>query len=150
MPIQRVSRQFKQIQQEIENQSKKRSAANPEEETQYVDKQRGISVVLDAEGGSGNLKEDIKKSGLEECEDDGTIPYELYLKQAEYFLGNGQHLKCLNRLNLALRVEPGSSLVLCTRSRCNLKLGRWREALRDAEEVLNRQVPAKLNIYHRY
>ena len=87
---------------------RKRVACKPEEETQYIDKQRGISVVLDAEGGSGDLKGDIKASGLDGCEDDGTIPFELYLKQAEYFLSKGIYLKSLNRLNIALRLEPSS------------------------------------------
>ena len=128
MPIQRVSKQFKQIQHDIENQAKyyikiftqsttfllfffvrKRIICKPEDETQYIDKQRGISVVLDAEGGSGDLKGDIKASGLDNCEDDDTIPFELYLEQAEYFLSTGLYKKSLNRLNIALRLEPDSS-----------------------------------------
>ena len=65
-------------------------------------------MVLDAEGGSGDLKGDIKKSGLDACEDDDTIPYSLYLKHAEYFLNKGLAVKALNRLNVALRLEPES------------------------------------------
>lgn len=85
---------------------RRRLTCDAEEETQYIDKQRGISVVLDAEGGSGDLKGDIKRSGLGVCEDDDTIPYILYLKQAEHFLVKGLAAKALNRLNIALRLEP--------------------------------------------
>lgn len=63
-------------------------------------------MVLDAEGGSGDLKGDIKRSGLGVCEEDDTIPYILYLKQAEHFLVKGLADKALNRLNIALRLEP--------------------------------------------
>ena len=63
-------------------------------------------MVLDAEGGSGDLKGDIKRSGLGACEEDDTIPYILYLKQAEHFLVKGLAAKALNRLNIALRLEP--------------------------------------------
>ena len=38
-------------------------------------KQRGISVVLEGEGGAGDLKGDIQKSGLYGCEEDESIPY---------------------------------------------------------------------------
>ena len=74
----------------------------------YVDKQRGISVVLEGEGGAGDLKGDIKKSGLEGGEDD-SIPYVIYLKQADYFLSKGLARKALDRLNIALRLEPEST-----------------------------------------
>lgn len=85
---------------------RRRSTCKPEDEAQFVDKQRGISVVLDAEGGSGDLKGDLKKSGLDFCAADDSIPYELYLKQAEYFLMKDLAFKALNRLNIALRIEP--------------------------------------------
>ena len=85
---------------------RKRATFNAEEETQYIDKQRGISVVLDTEGGSGDIKGDIKRSGLGACEEDTSIPYILYLKQAEHFLVKGLAAKALNRLNIALRLEP--------------------------------------------
>ena len=61
-------------------------------------------MVLDAEGGSGDLKKDIKRSGLDTCEEDDSIPYIIYLKQAEYFLVKGLEAKALNRLNIALRL----------------------------------------------
>ena len=37
-----------------------------------------------------------------------------------------------------MKLEPESLEVLSTRSKCNLKLGNWREALEDAEEVLDK------------
>ena len=37
--------------------------------------QRGISVVLEGEGGAGDLKGDIQKSRLYGCEEDESIPY---------------------------------------------------------------------------
>ena len=99
-----------------------------------MDKHRGISVVLDGEGGAGDLKGDIK--GLDGTEEDLSLPFDLYLKQAEYFLTKGLDKEALNRLNIALRLEPGSLEVLSTRSKCNLKLGRFKAALEDAEDVL--------------
>ena len=75
-----------------------------------MDKQRGISVVLDGEGGAGDLKGDIKKSGLYgACEDDDSIPYCVFLKQAEYFMRLGLPITALDRLKISIRLEPGSA-----------------------------------------
>ena len=82
---------------------------NPDDEVAYVDKQRGISVVLEGEGGAGDLKGDIQKSGLYGCEEDESIPYLVFLKQAEYFMRVGLTLTALDRLNISIRLEPGSS-----------------------------------------
>ena len=70
-----------------------------------MDKQRGISVVLE---GDGDLKGDIKKSGIEGCEED-SVSYVIYLNQAEYFISKGLTRKALDRLNIALRLEPEST-----------------------------------------
>ena len=120
-----------------------------------MDKQRGISVVLEGEGGAGDLKGDIQKSGLDGCEDD-SISHQIYLKQANYFMGKGLTRKALDRLNIALRLEPESTGrlnlksadytiivldILCARSRCHLKMGSWRSALADAKSVLSRCAP---------
>ena len=105
-------------------------------DVQYTDSQRGISVVLDSEGGGEDLKGDIK--GLDGVEEDLTLPYDLYLKQAEYFIKKNLDKEALNRLNIALKLEPESLEVLSTRSKCNLKLGNWRAALEDAEDVLDK------------
>ena len=79
-----------------------------EEEETYVDKARGISVVLEAEGGGADLKGDFKNTGVGEFEDESTIPYVLYLKQAEHFLVKDLAFKALDRLNIALKIEPES------------------------------------------
>ena len=120
-----------------------------------MDKQRGISVVLEGEGGAGDLKGDIQKSGLDGCEDD-SISHQIYLKQANYFMGKGLTRKALDRLNIALRLDPESTGrlklksaeytiivldILCARSRCHLKMGSWRSALADAKSVLSRYAP---------
>ena len=105
-------------------------------DTQYTDTQRGISVVLDSEGGGDDLKGDLK--GLDGVEEELSLPYDLYLKQAEYFISKNLDKEALNRLTIALKLEPESLEVLSTRSKCNLKLGHWREALEDAEEVLEK------------
>ena len=110
MPLPRLSKTFKEIKHNIENQAKRRININPDDEVAYVDKQRGISVVLDGEGGAGDLKGDIKKSGLYGgCEDNDSIPYLVFLKQAEYFMRVGLTLTALDRLNISIRLEPGSS-----------------------------------------
>ena len=117
---------------------RRRKLKNDAEEldVQYVDKQRGISVVLDGEGGGEDLKGNIK--GLDGTEEDLSLPFDLYLKQAEYFLTKGLDKQALNRLNIALRLEPESLEVLSTRSKCNLKLGHWKAALEDAQDVLEK------------
>ena len=158
MPVARLSKTFKEIKHNIENQAKRRITISPDDEVAYVDKQRGISVVLDGEGGTGDLKGDIKKSGLYGgCEEDDSIPYLVFLKQAEYFMRVGLTLTALDRLNISMRLEPGSSGeeiiclvektdlvkslipdVLCARSKCHLKMGRWKNALADARLVLSR------------
>ena len=110
MPVARLSKTFKEIKHNIENQAKRRITISPDDEVAYVDKQRGISVVLDGEGGTGDLKGDIKKSGLYGgCEEDDSIPYLVFLKQAQYFMRVGLHLTALDRLNISFRLEPGSS-----------------------------------------
>ena len=62
MPLPRLSKTFKEIKHTIENQAKRRVTINPEDEVAYVDKQRGISVVLDGEGGAGDLKGRVEHS----------------------------------------------------------------------------------------
>ena len=107
MPLPRMSKTFKEIKHNIDNQAK-RLMINPDDEVAYVDKQRGISVVLEGEGGAEDLKGDIKKSGLYDCEEEYSIPYLVFLKQAEYFMRVGLTLKALERLNISIRLEPGS------------------------------------------
>ena len=75
MPLPRMSKTFKEIKHNLESQAKRRITVNPDDEEAYVDKQRGISVVLEGEGGAGDLKGDIQKSGLYGCEEDESIPY---------------------------------------------------------------------------
>ena len=82
------------------------------------------------------MKGDIKASGLDGSQDDLSLPFDLYLKQAEYFLTKDLNKEALTRLNIALRLEPESLEILSTRSKCNLKLGLWKSALKDAEDVL--------------
>ena len=109
MPLPRMSKTFKEIKHNLESQAKRRITVNPDDEEAYVDKQRGISVVLEGEGGAGDLKGDIQKSGLYGCEEDESIPYLVFLKQAEYFMRVGLTLTALDRLNISIRLEPGSS-----------------------------------------
>ena len=59
---------------------------------------------------STQLKGDIKKSGLYGgSEEEDSIPYLVFLKQAQYFMRVGLSLTALERLNISLRLEPGSS-----------------------------------------
>ena len=81
--------------------NRKRIEEADEEET-YVDKARGISVVLEAEGGSSDLKGDFKNTGVGEFEDESTIPYVLYLKQAEHFLVKDLAFKALDKRNIGV------------------------------------------------
>ena len=107
MPLPRMSKTFKEIKHNIDNKAK-RLMINPDDEVAYVDKQRGISVVLEGEGGAEDLKGDIKKCGLYHCEEEYSIPYLVFLKQAEYFMRVGLTLTALDRLNISIRLEPGS------------------------------------------
>ena len=65
---------------------------------------------MDLERTTLEISGDMKKSGLSGgCEEDDSIPYLVFLKQAEYFMRVGLNLTALDRLNISIRLEPGSS-----------------------------------------
>ena len=56
MPLPRMSKTFKEIKHNIENQAKRRITINPDDEVAYVDKQRNIAISL----GERDVKADVK------------------------------------------------------------------------------------------
>ena len=124
------------IQEERDKQQRQR-AKDLEQEVEYVDSARNISVVLD----SGDLSEDFESHGIDSGKRDKCGPNSKMLHRlAKYYAGKKE-------TNLAMAaLEEAQSLVVeekdkdfslqVTEARLNLETGNYLQALKSAEIVL--------------
>ena len=132
-PLGREDKTYRGIKLQIERKLKTQGLVLSDDETEYVDSARNISVVL----GSEDLVKDFIEQGYSKSDDTGGPTSKTYHTEAIFQIKKKKMEKAMGTLAIAEQLSETLNFdILTTKAKTFLAMGDYRAALRTAETIL--------------